>query len=75
MMKLTCLSIHKLAEIFWINSEVKAVNILRVNSSENLEKNPKNDEKMFLKSAKNVFLMVIGPVEFRNTGYFQKRPL
>ena len=45
--------------------------INRVNSWENLEKIRKNDEKkMFSKSAKNVFDMVIGPVEFRKTGYF-----
>ena len=27
-------------------------------------------KKMFLKSARNVFEMIIGPVEFRKTGYF-----
>ena len=43
----------------------------RVNSWENLEKIRKSDEKkLFSKSAKNVFDMVIGPVEFRKTGYF-----
>ena len=43
----------------------------RVNSWENLEKIRKNDEKkMFLKSAKNVFDMVIEPVQLIKTGYF-----
>ena len=70
MMKLTCLSIHKLAEIFWINSEVKVVIILRVNSWENLKKSERMMKKLFLKSAKNVFGIVIRPVEFRKTGYF-----
>ena len=45
--------------------------IIRVNSWENLEKNPKKRvKKNVLKWVKNELVRVIGPVEFRKTSYF-----
>ena len=45
--------------------------ITRVNSWENLEKNPKKRvKKNVLKWVKNELVRVVGPVEFRKTSYF-----
>ena len=49
---------------------IKAL-ITRVNSWENIEKNPKKRvKKNVSRLVKNVIVRVFGPVEFRKTSYF-----